>query len=87
VFPRHGRSFLKYGLAFSGVRRSRTFAVLLILMRGGLSRRRPQILHRAICRHNIGQILIVLFQLHKVGNVKEGIALQADVDEGGLHSR
>ncbi len=41
----------------------------------------------AICRHNVGHILIVLFQLHKVGNVEEGIALQANVNEGRLHAR
>jgi hypothetical protein len=47
---------------------------------------RPQILHSTIRWHNVGQILVVLFQLHKVGNIEEGVALQADVDEGRLHS-
>src|ERR1700734_2793167 len=49
--------------------------------------RLPHIPDTAIRRHHVGQILVVLFQLHKVGNVEEGIALQADVNEGRLHSR
>jgi hypothetical protein len=28
----------------------------------------------------------MLFQLHEVGNVEEGVALQADVDESRLHA-
>ena len=35
---------------------------------------------------NVVQILRV-FQLHKVGDVKEGVALQANVDKCRLHSR
>ncbi len=38
-------------------------------------RRLPQVRHIARGRNDIGQIVIVLFQLHKVGNVEEGIAL------------
>ena len=50
-----------------------------------LGRLRTHILHAATGRHDVGYILVVLLQLHKVGNVEEGIALQPNVDEGGLH--
>src|ERR1019366_6260215 len=46
-----------------------------------------QVGHVAVGRDYVGQIVVVLFQLHEVGNVEEGIALQADVDEGRLHAR
>jgi len=45
-----------------------------------------QILHSTIRRHNIGHVFVVVFQFHKIRNVEEGIALQANVDEGGLHA-
>ena len=35
---------------------------------------------------NVVQILCV-FQLHKIRDIEEGVALQADVDKGRLHSR
>ncbi len=55
---------------------------------GSLGPRRllAHILHAAIGRNHVGQIVVVLFQLHKVGNVEEGVALQADVDESRLHA-
>ena len=46
----------------------------------------PVIRHAAPGGNHVGHILIVLFQLHKVGNVEEGIALQADVDKCRLHA-
>src|SRR5579862_9902538 len=47
---------------------------------------RPHILHAAIGWNDVSHILIVLFQLHKVGNVEEGITLQAYVDKSRLHA-
>jgi len=32
------------------------------------------------------QILVLLFQIHKIGNVQEGIAFQSNVDECRLHA-
>jgi hypothetical protein len=54
----------------------------------GLSPRRlhAHILHAAIRRHDVGHILVVLFQLHKVGNIEEGVAFQANVNKGRLHA-
>jgi len=45
-----------------------------------------QVRHAAGRRDDVGQIVVVLFQLHEVGDVEEGVALQADVDEGRLHA-
>jgi hypothetical protein len=47
---------------------------------------RTHILHAAIRRNDVSHILIVFFQFHKIGNVKEGVALQANVDKGRLHA-
>jgi hypothetical protein len=49
-------------------------------------RLRTHILHAATGRHDVGYILVVLLQLHKVGNVEERIALQPNVNEGRLHA-
>src|SRR5215469_12055995 len=32
------------------------------------------------------EVLVLVLQFHEVGNIKKGIALQADVHECGLHS-
>ena len=53
----------------------------------GACRLLAHILNSPIRRHNIGDILVVLFQLHKVGNVEEGVAFQPDVNKGRLHAR
>jgi hypothetical protein len=39
-------------------------------------------LHIAADWNYIREILIVVLQIHEVGNVEESIALQADVNEG-----
>ncbi len=46
----------------------------------------PHILHTAIGGDDVGQVVVVFFQLHEVGDVKECIALEADIDESRLHS-
>src|SRR5438105_3133118 len=46
----------------------------------------PHVLHPAVDWDYVGNVLIVLLQLHEVGNVQEGIALQADVNKSRLHS-
>jgi len=52
--------------------------------RGGLepSGLLAQVGHVAVCWDHVGQIVVVLFQLHEVGNVEEGVALKANVDKG-----
>jgi len=49
-------------------------------------RLRPHIRYPAIGGDDVGNILVVLFQLHKVGDVEEGVAFEADIDEGRLHA-
>ena len=49
-------------------------------------RLRTQVRNVAGCGDDVGQIVVVLFQFHEVGNVEEGVALQADVDKGRLHA-
>ena len=46
-----------------------------------------QVLDAAIGRDHVGQVVVMLFQLHKVGNVEEGVAFQADIDKRRLHAR
>ena len=46
---------------------------------------------RGVIRHaasswNLVQVFILIFQLHEVGDVKERVALQANIDECRLHS-
>ena len=41
-----------------------------------------QIRHGAARRNDVGQIVVVLFQLHEVGHVEDGVALKANVDKG-----
>jgi hypothetical protein len=43
--------------------------------------------NRAVRGNYVRDILIVLLQFHKVRNIEEGIALQANIHERGLHSR
>jgi hypothetical protein len=62
-----GRLALKPGCRFDGVTRfhdglAQAFAF-------GANCRGAQILHSATGRHYVSYILVVLFQLHKVGNV------------------
>ncbi len=60
---------------------------LVPLRNSGLGRLRTQILHATVGGDNVGQILIVFFQFHEIRNVEEGVAFQANVDEGRLHAR
>ncbi len=55
--------------------------------RGFQTRRlRAQVLHSAIGGNDVGQIVVMLLQFHKVRNVEESIAFQANVDESRLHA-
>ncbi|PYX40763.1 MAG: hypothetical protein DMG81_05225 [Acidobacteria bacterium] len=46
----------------------------------------PAFLQRRPVRgDDVGEILVLFFQIHEIGNVQEGVAFQANVDEGGLH--
>ena len=47
---------------------------------------RTRLGHRTIRRDGFIQILVLLFQIHEIGDVKEGVAFQPNVDEGGLHA-
>jgi hypothetical protein len=33
------------------------------------------------------QVLVLLLQIHKVGNVQEGVAFESNIDECRLHAR
>ena len=52
----------------------------------GVCRLRAHILHAAASRDGIRQIVVVLFQIHEVGDVEKRITLQSDVDECRLHA-
>ncbi len=43
-------------------------------------------MHGASGRNRVRQILVRLLQLHKIGDVQEGVALQANVDKSRLHA-
>src|SRR4051812_35622399 len=45
-----------------------------------------QVLNRTTRRNYVSQIVVMLFQFHKIGDVEEGVALQPDVDECRLHA-
>ena len=47
---------------------------------------RPRVIYRPIGRDGFVQILILLFQIHKVGDIEEGVALQANIYESRLHA-
>ena len=80
------RDFSRFGLRVS-FRRFGDIGFRTSRIRIGPSWLLAQILYAAVRRHDVSQIVVVLFQLHKVGDIEEGIALQADVDEGRLHAR
>src|SRR5262245_1015860 len=42
--------------------------------------------HRSVRWNHVGQIFIVLLEVHEIGNVEERVALQPDIDEGRLHA-
>ena len=51
-----------------------------------LRRLRTHIPHSSTRRNYVGQIVVVLLQVHEIGDIEESIALQADVDKRRLHA-
>ena len=41
-----------------------------------------QFLYWTIGWNRVGQIIVVVFKIHEIRDIKEGVALEADVDEG-----
>ncbi len=42
--------------------------------------------HRTIGRDCFIQVLVLLFQIHEIGNVQKGVAFQPNIDKGRLHA-
>ena len=80
------RILLKLRLALDSAHRGIILDNLVPLRTSSLHRLRTQILHATVGRDNLGHILVVFFQFHEIGNVEEGVAFQANVNEGRLHA-
>jgi hypothetical protein len=63
------------------------FEPWLSVLQRCLGRLRAQILHSAVGRDRIGQVLVVLLKLHEIRDIEESVALQSNVDESRLHAR
>ena len=77
----HGQSVFNFVLGKTLIARRGPFvARLRVLGCGRLTLRGP------VGGHNFRHVLVVVFQIKKVGDVEERIALQADIHEGRLHA-
>ena len=47
---------------------------------------RTRLRHRTIRRDRFIQVFVLLFQIHEIGDVQEGVAFQPDVHKGRLHA-
>jgi hypothetical protein len=55
-------------------------------LRATLLRRTALLQRRAIGGDDFSEVVVLVLKVHEIGNVEEGIAFQANVNESGLHA-